>query len=88
MTKEKSHRCLGTEQTGNGQDRRRFIEPVYHWSCPATLPSRNDRIDLAARSGAASAEELGLLREQRAALDLQKRGLMQQLLTGKVRVRP
>lgn len=36
----------------------------------------------------ASAEELGLLREQRAALDLQKRGLMQQLLTGKVRVRP
>ncbi len=32
--------------------------------------------------------ELCLLREQRAAVDKQKRGLMQQLLTGKVRVSP
>ena len=36
----------------------------------------------------ACAEELRLLRDQRATLDLQKRGLMQRLLTGRVRVAP
>ena len=33
-------------------------------------------------------DELTLLRTQRNALDQQKRGLMQRLLTGKTRVRP
>jgi len=32
--------------------------------------------------------ELRLLRQQRTALDQQKRGLMQQLLTGRIRVSP
>lgn len=36
----------------------------------------------------AADEELRLLRDQRIALDQQKRGLMQQLLTGKIRVTP
>lgn len=35
-----------------------------------------------------AASEITLLRQQRTALDLQKRGLMQRLLTGKIRVKP
>ena len=51
------------------------------------LPPLPLQTQIAAILDAADAE-LRLLRQQRAALDHQKRGLMQQLLTGKVRVKP
>lgn len=50
------------------------------------LPSLHLQTKIAAVLNAAD-KELRLLRDQRAAVDQQKRGLMQQLLTGKIRVK-
>ncbi len=50
-----------------------------------SIPEITEQVAIADTLDAADAE-LRLLRQQRAALDHQKRGLMQQLLTGKVRV--
>ena len=49
------------------------------------LPSKSEQIAIAKVFDTAD-QELSLLRNQRATLDQQKRGLMQRLLTGKVRV--
>lgn len=53
-----------------------------------SIPSDIEEQTAIARSLDAAEQELTLLRRQRDALDLQKRGLMQRLLTGKIRVNP
>lgn len=70
---------------GNGSVRIRiWFDDLGYFEFP--LPPLAEQSAIAAILDTADAE-LRLLRDQRAALDQQKRGLMQQLLTGRIRVR-
>lgn len=69
---------------GNGSVRIRiWFDDLGYFEFP--LPPVDEQRAIAAVLDTADAE-LRLLRQQRAALDRQKRGLMQQLLTGRIRV--
>lgn len=71
---------------GNGSVRIRiWFDDLGYFEFP--LPPINEQRAIAAVLDTADVE-LRLIRQQRTALDHQKRGLMQQLLTGKVRVKP
>ena len=71
---------------GNGSVRIRiWFDDLGYFKFP--LPPVEEQRAIAAILSTADAE-LRLLRQQRAAIDHQKRGLMQLLLTGKVRVSP
>lgn len=72
--------------SGNGSVRVRiWFDDLGRLKIP--LPPLAEQRAIADVLDAADAE-LRLLRQQRAALDRQKRGLMQQLLTGRIRVKP
>ena len=69
---------------GNGSVRIRiWFDDLAYFKFP--LPSIEEQEAIATILDAADAE-LRLLRQQREAFDQQKRGLMQQLLTGRIRV--
>jgi len=71
---------------GNGSVRIRiWFDDLGYFKFP--LPALDEQRAIAAVLDTADAE-LRLLRQQRTALDQQKRGLMQQLLTGRIRVSP
>jgi type I restriction enzyme S subunit len=73
---------LETRMKGTGSKR---LAPNIFLELETATPSLPEQRAIAAILDTADAE-LRLLRQQRTALDQQKRGLMQQLLTGKVRV--
>jgi type I restriction enzyme S subunit len=56
----------------------------FHISLPTDLEEQRAIVDILDTCD----EELRLLRAQREAIDLQKRGLMERLLTGDLRVQP
>lgn len=72
--------------TSASVDRRGSLRYGEFAQIKINLPAKPEQRAIAAVLDTADAE-LRLLRRQRAALDQQKRGLMQQLLTGKVRVK-
>ena len=65
-----------------------IFDPAVFLRENISIPSNIEEQMAIARILDAIQEEIVLLRRQRDALDLQKRGLMQRLLTGKVRVTP
>lgn len=71
--------------TSASVDRRGSLRYDEFSRIPIWLPSKCEQIAIAKVFDTAD-QELVLLRNQRATLDQQKRGLMQRLLTGKVRV--
>jgi type I restriction enzyme S subunit len=69
-----------------GAGRNRVLSKNAFLSIAVSLPSFAEQTAIAAILDTCD-EELRLLRAQRAAMDQQKRGLMQKLLTGAIRVR-
>jgi type I restriction enzyme S subunit len=76
-----------TRQVGAaaGGRKARRVNPSEFLALSACMPEKLEQTAIAAILNTCD-EELRLLRAKRAALDQQKRGLMQRLLTGKVRV--
>lgn len=76
-----------TRQVGAaaGGRKARRVNPIEFLALSVVAPNKEEQTAIAAILDSCD-DELRLLRAQRAALDQQKRGLMQRLLTGKVRV--
>jgi type I restriction enzyme S subunit len=70
-----------------GAGRNRVLSKTSFLKIVVSMPSFPEQTEIAAILDTCD-EELRILRTQRVALDQQKRGLMQRLLTGRVRVHP
>ena len=81
------HRIASYSTQGNKEGKRRGLQHDAFEAIPIFVPSEEEQRQIAAVLDAADAE-IGALEAQRDALARQKRGLMQRLLTGEVRVTP
>ena len=81
------HRIASYSTQGNKEGKRRGLQHSAFNAIPVYVPSEDEQRQIAAVLDAAEAE-VAAHEAQRAALAAQKRGLMQRLLTGEVRVTP
>jgi len=81
------HRIASYSTQGNKEGKRRGLQHVAFKAIPIFVPTEEEQRRIAGVLDAADAE-LAALDAQRDALAHQKRGLMQRLLTGEVRVTP
>ena len=81
------HRIASYSTQGNKEGKRRGLQHSAFNAIPVYAPSEDEQREIAAVLDAAGAE-VAALEDQRAALARQKKGLMQRLLTGEVRVTP
>lgn len=81
------HRVASYSTQGNKAGKRRGLQHSAFNAIPVYVPSADEQRRIAAVLDAAEAE-IAAHEAERAALAMQKRGLMQRLLTGEVRVTP